>query len=223
MHPSRQRNRVKLLISFNVLVVVFVVAGVAEFGISGWPNSYISEAAATAPPEIQTERAVFGEPLPIPEVKDVKEEGVEEASSARSRTEANKPEALKTQAPGVDELLDRWRDTILSRNVDAQVSLYAPKVEHFFNRRNVSRELVRREKGRMLELYPEIRKYEISDVRLESAEDNQAVVSFRKEWDMRGIRRFTGAERQRLKLRKIAGVWKIVGEEETQVYWVKRG
>jgi len=39
---------------------------------------------------------------------------------------------------------------------------------------------------------------------------------------MNGQKPFSGAERQRLKLRRIDGNWKIVSEEETKVYWVKR-
>ena len=75
----------------------------------------------------------------------------------------------------------------------------------------------------MMELYPEVHRYEISDVKFESQKHDEAVVSFRKDWDMNGDRRFSGAERQRLKLRRINGDWKIVSEEEMQIYWVKRG
>jgi hypothetical protein len=74
----------------------------------------------------------------------------------------------------------------------------------------------------MMELYPEVNRYDISDVKVESSKPGEAVVSFRKDWDMRGDRPFSGAERQRLKLRRISGDWKIVSEEELKVYWVKR-
>jgi hypothetical protein len=106
--------------------------------------------------------------------------------------------------------------------VGGQADLYAPRVERFFTKRNVSRDAVRQEKARMMQAYPEVNKYEISDVEVESNTGNEAVVSFRKEWDMNGNRRFSGAERQRLRLRRIDGDWKIVGEEETKIYWVKR-
>ena len=108
-------------------------------------------------------------------------------------------------------------------DVKAQAILYAPKMEQFFRRRNVTRDVVLREKARMKELYPNVSRYDITDVQVESHKENVAVVSFRKEWDMHGERRFSGSDRQRFKLRKIAGDWKIVGEEEMVVYWVRRG
>ena len=73
-----------------------------------------------------------------------------------------------------------------------------------------------------MSLYPTVNRYDISDVKVESNNGREAVVSFRKEWDMDGQKPFSGAERQRLKLRRIDGNWKIVSEEETKVYWVKR-
>jgi hypothetical protein len=96
-------------------------------------------------------------------------------------------------------------------------------MEVFYRRNGVSRETVRREKARMMELYPQVHRYDISDVKLESHKGEEAVVSFRKDWDMNGDRRFSGAERQRLKLRRINGDWKIVREEELKIYWVRRG
>ena len=107
--------------------------------------------------------------------------------------------------------------------MEGQTSLYAPKLSRFFRQTDVSHAAVHRDKARMMQTYPNVTKYEISDVRLENHSGDEAVVSFRKDWDMSGRRRFAGAERQRLKLRRIAGDWKIVSEEETKVYWVKRG
>lgn len=141
-----------------------------------------------------------------------------EEESARSRTEVT-----TTGRGEIDGLLDRWRNTVLRGDVNGQTILYAPKMELFYRRNGVSRETVRREKARLMELYPRVHRYDISDVKVESQKRDEAVVSFRKDWDMNGDRRFSGAERQRLKLRRINGDWKIVREEELKVYWVSRG
>ena len=75
----------------------------------------------------------------------------------------------------------------------------------------------------MLARYPEFRKYDIRDVRLESMDGERAVVVFRKDWDVRGRGRFAGSEQQRLTLDRESGSWQIAREEETKVYWVRRG
>lgn len=111
---------------------------------------------------------------------------------------------------------------MLTGDVNAHVILYAPRMTQFFRQRNVTREAVRREKARLMEIYPKVLQYDISGIQVESSSENQAVVSFRKDWDMRGARRFAGAERQRLTLQRISGDWKIAGEEELKVYWLKR-
>lgn len=118
--------------------------------------------------------------------------------------------------------LDQWRRTLIDRDLDAQVALYAPAVGRFFNKRNVSRDDVRSEKKRFLNRYPEFVKYDVSDIRVESMENDRAVLTFRKEWDARGRNRFAGAERQRLTLVRDGRNWQIVGEEELKVYWVRR-
>ena len=103
-----------------------------------------------------------------------------------------------------------------------QAALYADRVDKFFTKRDVSREDVRREKERMLSRYPEFHKYDIRDVRIESLNDDRAVLTLRKDWDARGRGRFSGSEQQRLTLSKQSGSWQIVGEEETKVHWVRR-
>lgn len=218
MRQDPQNTHRKLFASLAVLAVVFVIAAIAQFTGTWRENQPAS--AATNPPRASGERAVFGDvrapaaPAPPPaEAKPVTEE-----ESARSRTEVT-----TTGRGEIDGLLDRWRNTVLRGDVNGQTILYAPKMELFYRRNGVSRETVRREKARLMELYPRVHRYDISDVKVESQKRDEAVVSFRKDWDMNGDRRFSGAERQRLKLRRINGDWKIVREEELKVYWVSRG
>ena len=220
MMRSGRRNQLKLMGSLAVLAVVFVIAAIAQFKGDHPPNPYTANAKVAEPPEIGRERAVFGEERPNP-TADSPVAPHPPASSAAAETADPEPDqraraAEPTSPPaGVNELLERWRRTVILGDVNAQTILYAPQMERFFNRKNVTREQVRREKGRMMELYPNVSRYEISDLKVEAVENGQTVVSFRKEWDMHGDKHFSGAERQRLKLRRIAGDWKIVSEEET--------
>jgi len=225
MRHDASKNRLKLLISLAVLAVVFVVAGIAQFTGKRWTASRDPISVTRSPATQPQARAVFGDlmqeskpALPIPaQVPQPEEPQKEETLRARS-TPGN-----AVSSASIDGLLDRWRNTVVRGDVKAQAILYAPKMEQFFRRRNVTRDVVLREKARMKELYPNVSRYDITDVQVESHKENVAVVSFRKEWDMHGERRFSGSDRQRFKLRKIAGDWKIVGEEEMVVYWVRRG
>jgi hypothetical protein len=217
MPQDQRRNRLKLLGSLAILAVVLVVAAISQFEGRETGTRQRSE------PVTQLPRAVFGGDHLTEPVATAPVQPAPAASAATPAAEGKTAGEAEGKAVGVDGLLSRWRASVLKGDVDAQTILYAPRMEHFFRKRNVSRATVRREKARMMELYPRVDKYDISDVRVTSTRNNEAVVTFRKDWDMRGERRFTGAEQQRLKLRKIHGDWKIVSEEETRVYWLKRG
>ena len=120
--------------------------------------------------------------------------------------------------------VELWRSTLEKGDLQTHVATYAPRVDKFFRQRRVSRQEVRREKQRMMARYPDVNKYEVHDVRLESLKGDRAVVTFRKDWDTSGSgsRRFAGSEKQRLTLQRLGGEWKVVGEEELKVHWVKR-
>jgi len=201
-----------------VLTAVFIVAAIAQFG-GDWRRDPIG--VVTSPPNSQP-RAVFGDGPPARETASVPAKPSLPATELETESTRSRVSDSDKASAEIHGLLNRWRASTIDGNIDAQTILYAPRVEHFFRQRNVSRATVRREKARMKELYPIINRYDISDVRIEATAKNQVVVTFRKDWDMRGQRRFAGAERQRLKLRRMAGDWKIFSEEETKVFWVNR-
>jgi hypothetical protein len=225
MRSRTTTSRRKLTFSLAVLAMVFVIAAIAQLrGKDRRVNPYANGAehapTAKATPQEQEaqERPTFGTTTrPATRTTPSASRQAEDGEVTRSRTTA-----VVANGGDIHRLLDQWRLTVVRGDVGGQADLYAPRVERFFTKRNVSRDAVRQEKARMMQAYPEVNKYEISDVEVESNTGNEAVVSFRKEWDMNGNRRFSGAERQRLRLRRIDGDWKIVGEEETKIYWVKR-
>jgi hypothetical protein len=225
MRSRTSTSRRKLTFSMAVLAMVFVIAAIAQIrGKDRRVNPYANGAehapmARATPQEQETqERPTFGDATPPATRTNPKAAPpARDAEVTRARTTA-----VAANGGDIHRLLDQWRLTVVRGDVSGQANLYAPQVDRFFTKRNVSREAVRKEKARMMQAYPEVNKYEISDVEVESNTGDEAVVSFRKEWDMNGNRRFSGAERQRLRLRRVDGDWKIVGEEETKIYWVKR-
>jgi len=126
---------------------------------------------------------------------------------------------------GILAVLKRWRESMLSGNVDIQTDCYAPIVEVFFRRTNVDRATLLDIKRSLMVAYPDVRTYELSDLALESVSDDRAAVTFRKKWDAwdaSQLKHFAGEERQRLTFVRLEGDWKIVREEELQVYWVRK-
>lgn len=197
MRRSRytQRSRRKRIIAASVLGVVFLLAALLQLWREPHGPSFVAT-ASTQPPK---ERAVFGG----------------ESSRTRAR-------AVSSIPPEILDFLEQWRSTMVGGDLQKHVSLYAPVVDRFFRERNVSREAVRQEKKRMLDRYPHFDQYDLRDVKVDFAGDNRALVTFRKDWSARGVRRFAGSELQRLTLQKDSAAWQIVSEEELRVFWVRR-
>jgi len=95
----------------------------------------------------------------------------------------------------------------------------------FFRRKNLDRASVGDIKRSGMAAYPNVKTYRLSDLALASRSDERAAVTFRKYWDALDpsrLKHFSGEEIQRLTFVKLEGDWKIVREEELQVYWVRK-
>jgi hypothetical protein len=215
LYARNRKSHVKLIVSAYVLGGVFLVAAYQQFS-GGWRRTDTGMRSRNSY-EAPTERTVYG--------------GPPNASGAAARSEAaggsdlaaSKSRAIAANVPpDMQALLNSWRTTLISGDASAHADLYTSRVDRFLKRRNVSRREVRRETEKVLSRYPKSRRYEISDVAVEKMDGGKAVLTFRKDWDVRGRGQFAGAARQRLTLRNEAGSWKINGEEETKVYWARR-
>lgn len=134
---------------------------------------------------------------------------------------AGPPTREQAQA-GITSTLTHWVDTTRRHDLDNHIQTYGPRLSNFFKQKGVSQQYVRTEKARLFREYPEIRQFEISNLRLQSLKGNEAVVTFDKRWDTVGKSRYAGAGQGRMRLQLINAQWKIVGEEDTRVYWSKR-
>ena len=115
--------------------------------------------------------------------------------------------------------LGDWVAATNSRDVEKQMSYYAPKLDNFYRRRNVSSRAVRNEKAR---LFGRAREVQISTSEPEIAygggSDLTASMRFRKVYLIdagRGPRR--GEVIQELVWRKAEDGWKIVSERDVRV------
>jgi ketosteroid isomerase-like protein len=113
----------------------------------------------------------------------------------------------------IRELIRRWADTLLTRDLPGHMSLYAPTLDRFNGSSHVARESVRASKERVLPGFAGVRRFEIYDFRLLPSGDGSSIAEFRIESDA-AARRVIGW--YRLQLRQIDGQWKIYGEEKLE-------
>lgn len=220
-------TRLKLIGAGSILALVFSLAIFEQFQDRSDPLRVPKdpvEVTHHVPP--RKERPVFGK-TPRTQVPRSAPSPVDSTLEAPPATLEPLPEQTRSRvSPNADheirDLIARWRDSALEGDLDAHASLYAPKMRRFFNKRHVTNRAVRLEKQLMFARYGPFQKYDISDVRLQSQGDDVVVVTFRKEWDTKGPRRFSGAERQRLTLERAGDRWAIAEEEELKVYWTRR-
>lgn len=135
------------------------------------------------------------------------------------------PSAADNSAPSDDikTLLDKWVSSTRSHDVRANVDCYAPVVDSFFGRQAVSRDQLAREKQRQFQTIGRVRKFGLENVRVNRIGRDRAIVSFDKEWSFGDRNPFSGAERAELTIRNLDGAWKIIGEKEVKIYWVRHG
>jgi hypothetical protein len=142
------------------------------------------------------------------------------SSRARSSTPASRSADASPAATEVPRELAETLRRCMRALSDA--SCYAPVLESFHHQHNLQRANVVEQRRRLLQLYPRMYKYEISNLRLESGTPDRAIVTFDKEWDMAGERSYAGAAKHRVTAVKTKHQWQIVAEEEQQVYWARR-
>ena len=122
------------------------------------------------------------------------------------------PQIAASMKP-IRDLLLRWADTLLTRDLPGHMSLYAPTLDRFNGSSNVARETVRASKQRQLSGFAGVRRFEMYDVRLLPSHGGSVIAEFRIESDAvaRGVVGW-----YRLQLRQVDGQWKIYGEEKVE-------
>jgi DnaJ-like protein len=122
----------------------------------------------------------------------------------------------------VESAIDQWSSTLLDADLHGHITFYSDRLERYFTERNVTWQAVYRDKRRLLLTYPVVIQYDVHNLQIVAETADRAVAIFDKSWDFRMVdnRRFAGEERQRLTLQLRDGRWRIVSEEELQVYWV---
>ena len=140
-------------------------------------------------------------------------EAVESADSETDRPEGEMPETFAALRRSLYE----WVKANNARDVDKELSFYAPKLFFYYRSRNVTRETVRRDKARMFE------RADLIDVRAGAPEitlerdGKTAIMRFRKQYVVKvGGSVHSGEVLQELRWERTDEGWRIIGERDVQ-------
>jgi hypothetical protein len=133
-----------------------------------------------------------------------------------------KPEAAKEVTNDVRNIVDEWKDTTESLDLDSHVSQYADTVD-FYKAGRVNVRRVREDRARAFAAYDSI-SINIDNVKVTpDASGEKATVVLDKEWNFQGEEKFSsGKVQQQLTLAKINGRWLITGEKDLKIYYVDK-
>ncbi|HLK63870.1 MAG TPA: hypothetical protein VKU19_10555 [Bryobacteraceae bacterium] len=206
------------------LVLLMVGRPVGSESVSGSSSSPAGNSPVSQPP---AEPSPVSRPIDAPQSETHPEPPVPTAAGTVPHKEPA-PQAARTRDPSraaVMAVLEHWRTTMLSNDLNGQVNCYAPKVEVFFRRKNLDREVLRSMKRSGMIGWAHTDEYEIRDIDYRMGQDGRPSVTFRKRWDSwdaNRVKHFAGEAQDRLTFAKFKGAWKIVREEELRVYHVTR-
>ncbi|MBA2731368.1 MAG: protein kinase [Acidobacteria bacterium] len=131
-------------------------------------------------------------------------------------------ESLRDDKQVLTMALTDWITATNSRDIEKQMTFYAPTLSAFYQRRNTTHVSVRAEKMRLLAQTDGI-EVRTSEPEIQVNSDEQtAVMRFHKSWSFRGNRPESGEVIQELRWKKIASDWKIVSERDVEVIRISR-
>ena len=137
---------------------------------------------------------------------------------------SNEPVAIAPSSSPADQIksvLDVWVQSMRSGDLNAQMTCYAPMLERYFRSTNVDEPTLRKSKAAWMAKWTSAT-FDLSEITFHELGPDRFEVEFHKEWDATGSSHFTGASRNVLIFQRLDDAWKIVSEQEPQVYRVSK-
>jgi ketosteroid isomerase-like protein len=129
-------------------------------------------------------------------------------------TQQNSPRDARVELRAA---LGQWVAATNSRDLDKQMSFYAPTLSVFYRKRNATQALVRAEKSRLLTQADSI-EVRVGEPQIQLEQDEQmATMRFNKLWNFGGANRENGEVIQELRWRRSDSGWKIISERDVEV------
>jgi hypothetical protein len=90
-------------------------------------------------------------------------------------------------------------------------------------KRGVNRVYVQADRAQALSKYSDL-SFRFSNMNINmDRSGNRAVATFNKEWDFKGEKNSAGSVREMVWLERIGGKWRITGERDLKVHYVRNG
>jgi hypothetical protein len=134
------------------------------------------------------------------------------ASAAATTTDA--PAGINARSQ-IIAVLNRWVASFRAHELSKQMSCYAPQLARYLQQRNVSSYQVQAEKRRTLQLYTNVRRYDLSDINL-ALDGGQAAVTAVKTWELTNHEvESRGNAEVHFEFAQVGGRWLITSEWES--------
>ena len=154
-------------------------------------------------------------------VRLARDNGLEPAITAASAAlNSHSADTLEDDADAraqIMSLLNIWITSLKSRSLKMQMACYAPRLVNYLQQGSLTRKQVEMQKQKMLRLYTQIRRLQLSNVVI-SVQGSEAVATVIKSWDFSNNEiDWRGRTLVDLGLSKINSGWMITSEQESAV------
>jgi serine/threonine protein kinase len=209
--PSSEKRRPKsvyALASFGLILVIVVVW--FAFSRSSTQTSANNNSATVSERETAGQSRPSAPPL-------INSEPKRNSNAVNNNNSSNTKDAPRDARAELSTALNEWIAATNARDVNRQMSFYAPTLSVFYQKRAVSQAAVRAEKSR---LFAQINSIDVHinapEIRI-SDDGRTATMRFHKSWNFVGPQSSSGEVVQELGWRKIESGWKIYSERDVQV------
>jgi serine/threonine protein kinase len=187
-----------------ILVVWFAFSRSATQPSAQDNSAPVAKRAPVAQPEPSASASISSEPK-------------SSSNTAKNDNPSNRKEAPGDARSELSAMLADWIAATNSRDVNRQMSFYAPTLDAFYQKREVQQADVRAEKSRLFAQISSIDVH-ISNPEIRISDDGRtAMTRFHKSWNYVGAQSSSGEVIQELGWRKTESGWKIISERDVQV------
>jgi ketosteroid isomerase-like protein len=218
--PQKSNTLVAVLGTALVMLIIFGAIGIGAWFYFSKPETEVAkntnnQSNSGNKPGVKENS---NEKLPMPTATTKDSTPKPTPSSEETPTSTFNPDEVKKE---VSDVIYSWKSASESLNLEAHISKYADTVD-YFNKSKVNRNFIKSDRQKAYNKYQYI-KIDLSNMSVtpDSTGENATAV-FDKAWRFENDEKTSeGKVRSQLKLSKINGQWKITGEKDLKVYFVK--
>lgn len=139
------------------------------------------------------------------------------------RAQLTEKRQISSDENEIIRVLQDWAESIQAADLSRHMDHYAETLEKYYNLTNVNASKVRDDRAKAFAKYTSL-EVSLSNFNIQFDGSSERVIAvFDKNFDFQGTKYYSGAVQNKITLARIGEGWKIIGEEELQVYNVNSG